>query len=270
MATPAAAPQSAAASDPGRRSAGGAPPASRPMKLLRDTPSRTGRPSPRYSPSWLRISRLCASVLPKPMPGSTISRRALEAGVGPGLHARREMVEHVERHVLVRGLQLHGRGLALAVHQHDRQAARAGRREAVGVVPQGGDVVDHARAGCDRGTHHGGLAGIDRDQDARSGERLDHRQSAPDLLVDRHRVRARPRRFAADIDDVGAFGVQPQPVGDRRRRLEKLPAVREAVRGDVDHAHEQRAASRQAIRPAGLCGPGVRKAAPRPRATSSG
>ena len=88
-ATPCATPASAAASEPGRRSAGGAPsPASRAMKLLRDTPSRIGTPRPRYRPSWLRISRLCATRLAEADAGIDQQAPALEAGVDPGLRPR--------------------------------------------------------------------------------------------------------------------------------------------------------------------------------------
>ena len=108
------------------------------------------------------------------------------------------------------------------------------------------DVVDHGSTGVDRGAHHLGVAAVDRDQDAARRERLDDRQDAADLLLRRDRRRARAGGFAADVDDVGAFGVQPLAVSDRRGRLEEAAAVGEAVGRDVDHAHDQRAAIGQA------------------------
>ena len=42
-----------------------------PMKLLREVPTTSGRPSSRSSPSRRSSSRLCSSVLPKPIPGSS-------------------------------------------------------------------------------------------------------------------------------------------------------------------------------------------------------
>ena len=44
------------------------------MKLLREAPSITPQPRPWKMLSEPSSARLCASVLPKPMPGSTISR----------------------------------------------------------------------------------------------------------------------------------------------------------------------------------------------------
>ena len=52
------------------------------MKPLRDRPIRTGTPMPWNMAVWRRSSRLCATVLPKPMPGSTqrFSRRCRPPG----------------------------------------------------------------------------------------------------------------------------------------------------------------------------------------------
>ena len=44
------------------------------MKLLREAPSRIAQPSPWKMLEAPSSARLCASVLPKPMPGSTMSR----------------------------------------------------------------------------------------------------------------------------------------------------------------------------------------------------
>ena len=112
-------------------------------------------------------------------------------------------------------------------------------RETLGVVPQRGDIVDQAGPGRHRGTHDRGLAGIDRDQHARPGQGLHDGDHASDLLVRRDGGSPGSGGLAADVDDVGAFGVQPKPVRHRSARLDELPAVRKAVRGDVHHPHDQ-------------------------------
>ena len=106
-------------------------------------------------------------------------------------------------------------------------------------MPQRGDVVDHAGSGSHRGAHDSAIAGINRDQHARPGQSLHHGDHAPELLLHGDGGGTGPRGFTADVDDVGAVGTQPEPVRDRRGRLDELPAVRKAVRGDVDHAHDQ-------------------------------
>src|SRR5918999_5239536 len=59
---------------PGNRSPSGRPPASLPRKLLREVPTTTGRPIATISSRRRSSSRLCATVLPKPMPGSSHTR----------------------------------------------------------------------------------------------------------------------------------------------------------------------------------------------------
>jgi hypothetical protein len=49
----------------------------------------------------------------------------------------------------------------------------------------------------------------------------------------------RPRRLAADIDDVGPLPCQRQPMRDRDRRVGEEAAIGKGIRGDVDHAHQQ-------------------------------
>ena len=52
-----------------------------------------------------------------------------------------------------------------------------------------------------------------------------------------------PRRFATDVEDVGALGGEPAGMLDRALRIKKPATVREAVRCDVDHTHDDWAAT---------------------------
>ena len=66
------------------------------------------------------------------------------------------------------------------------------------------------------------------------------------LLLGGDRLGARPRRFPADVEDVGTLGLQLQAVRDGRLRIEIPAAVGEAVRRDVDDAHEAGPVEREA------------------------
>ena len=70
-----------------------------------------------------------------------------------------------------------------------------------------------------------------------SDDRLDRRDRALDLLLLGKLLKIRPRRHAADVDDVGPFGLEPLRLLDRR--LDAVDAVtRERLRRDVDDAHD--------------------------------
>src|SRR5690606_35962986 len=71
------------------------------------------------------------------------------------------------------------------------------------------------------------------------GERLDDGLDARPLVRGRDLWRAGTRRFAANIEDVGAIGHHAECIGDRGLRVEPDAAVRERVRGDVDDADNE-------------------------------
>src|SRR3546814_7988429 len=68
------------------------------------------------------------------------------------------------------------------------------------------DVVEQRGAGGDRGSGHGGLAGVDGDLHALGGQCLDDRDDAAELLLITDRCSAGPRGLAAHVDPVGTFG----------------------------------------------------------------
>ena len=104
-------------------------------------------------------------------------------------------------------------------------------------------VVDDLGAGMDRVTGHQRLRGVDGDrQVGLPAQRADHRHHAAKFLLHVDRLGVGPGAFAADVEDVGALGGQPQAVLHGRVGVEAVAAVGEAVGRDVDDAHQQRAA----------------------------
>ena len=82
-----------------------ASPESRPTKPLRETPSSTAQPSPWNSDSRRINARLCARVLPKPIPGSTMMRPRGDSGSLRCRDALCQIVVNVQQHVLVDGVR---------------------------------------------------------------------------------------------------------------------------------------------------------------------
>ena len=80
------------------------------------------------------------------------------------------------------------------------------------------------------------------DGERRRGARrqfADNRNDAAQFLFEGNRRGAGPGGFAADVEEVGALFDQLQSHGQRRRRRGELAAVGEAVRRDVDDAHDE-------------------------------
>src|SRR6185312_5406855 len=67
-----------------------------------------------------------------------------------------------------------------------------------------------------------------------------HRHDARDLVALGDRCRARPRRLAADVDDVGAIRDMSARQVDRACQVDGASAVGKGIGGDVDHAHDAR------------------------------
>ena len=66
------------------------------------------------------------------------------------------------------------------------------------------------------------------------------RLDAPDFFAGRQFGGPRTRRFAADIDEVGAGCDERAAVRDGALLVEPAPAVREAVGGNVEDTHDER------------------------------
>ena len=193
-------------------------PVSVPRKLLREVPTTIGRPSSRSSPSRRSSSRLCSTVLPKPIPGSTqIRSSSIPASIAAAIRAREERPDLVDDVVVAR-VVLHRPRRAEHVHQHDLAVALGAERRQLGVAAQRGDVVDDRRARRRAPPRRPRPSRCrSRPRSRRRRERLDHRarvrassSSAPTASA------PGPRRLAADVEDVGALRGQLAAVRDRR------------------------------------------------------
>ena len=170
---------------------------------------------------------------------------AVDAGGQQGVAPLGEVVEDLRDDVAVVRIVLHR--LRRALHVHRADAGAGARRRAAASPgrpcrPVTSLMISAPASMAPRGD--GGLARVDRDRHVGLlGEALDDRQDAAQLFVGVDRLGVGPRAFAADVEDVGAVGDQPQGVVDGRLRVEKLAAVGKAVGRDVDDAHQQRAAA---------------------------
>ena len=214
-------------------------PVSVPMNDLREVPITSGRPRSVSSSSRASSSRLCSSVLPKPIPGSSWIRSSAHAGVDREAHPLLEERLDVGHHVVVARIVLHRPRLAEHVHQAAVEPAVGDEAGHVGVVAERADVVDVAwrRRATAASATASFIVSIetrvasaqpldDRDRPARSSSSTGT-GSAPG------RVDSPPTSMI-----VGALGDQPPAVRDGLGGVVELPAVREGVGRDVDHAHD--------------------------------
>ena len=91
----------------------------------RGTPTAATRSASRAS-----NSRLCATVLPKPMPGIGEQRVGADAGRARGVEPRDQELDDLAGDVVVVRRVLHRAGLTLHVHQHERGVGRRRPRRA--------------------------------------------------------------------------------------------------------------------------------------------
>ena len=66
---------------------------------------------------------------------------------------------------------------------------------------------------------------------------LYHRNDPAQFLLQRHRHRARPGRFTANVEDDRTLLYQKLAMGNGKLRRGKMTAVREGIRSDINDAH---------------------------------
>ena len=206
---------------------------------MREVPITTGRPSATISSSRRSSSRLCSSVLPKPIPGSSRIRSSAIPGGDRERHPLLEERLDVADDIVVVRVVLHRPRAAEHVHQAAVGAAVGDDAGHLGVAPQRGHVVDEGGAG--------GRARLRRpaafEVSIESRARLPVRASPSITGSTRrsslgvHGLGARTRRLAADVEDRRALCLELEAVGDRRRGIEVQAPVGERVGRDVDDAH---------------------------------
>ena len=206
-------------------------------------PARPAGPARRSGRGAASRSRLCSSVLPKPMPGSSSTcssahaRRdgerepLLEEGAAPRRRRRRSA-----------GRPASSCGSPSMCMRQTGQPASATTPRHLGVAAQRGHVVDDRGAGGERAARHLGLGGVDRDRAPRPLPRsasttgttrralrsIDDRRRSPAASTRRRRRRS-PRLLG---------GHRPRPGGRAASGSTKQAAVRERVGGHVDDPHD--------------------------------
>jgi hypothetical protein len=129
----------------------------------------------------------------------------------------------------------------LHVHQHDRHDERGGCIQRA-FAAQRAHVVDETCTGRDGGAHDFGFRGVDRDRHAHlARECFDDRNHAGDFGFGIDRFGARPRGFAANVEQVRAFFDNLQSLLDRALRLDEVSAIGKRIGRDVDDAADARA-----------------------------
>src|SRR6185295_2534950 len=141
-------------------------------------------------------------------------------------------------HVVVAGLLLHRAGRALHVHHHHCRLRVRDRIDRT-LTAQSVHIVHHGAAGSDRRAHDVGLHRVHRDRDTFLRERFHHRNHPAHFFLDGDGLRARPRRLAAHVDQVGALVAKREAVRDRLRSIEEPPAIGERIRRNVHDAHHE-------------------------------
>ena len=161
-------------------------------------------------------------------------------------HALAKLLEDLVDHIVVARVRVraHLAHASPGMHQDNASPMARANLAHAGVQTEGRYVVHDVRArlhgaACDVRLHR-----IDRNHRIGYGvgERRDDRNDPSELLCRIHRHGTlRAGRFAADVDDVGAFRAHPERPRDRRGWRKKLTPVAEAVGGHVHDAHDERA-----------------------------
>ena len=99
-------------------------------------------------------------------------------------------------------------------------------------------VVQYTRAGIKCCRHDIGVPAVDGNDRALRRQRADDRQHARKFFFDAHGFRPRSRRLAPDVDDGSTRLREEGAMGDGTVRVRIVPAIREAVRGDVENAEK--------------------------------
>ena len=161
-------------------------------------------------------------------------------------HPRGEGIVNVQQNIVIIGVGLHRGGRLNRMHQDDRHVVGRNQSRHLRIKAQGGHVIDPRRPRLQRRLRHGGFAGVNRQGQVQPAlaQRCNHGGCAGDFFGHLHLDRAGPRAFAADVDDLGPCGHQSR-LHHGGFGPQEQPAVRKAVGGDVQNAHDARLGHRQ-------------------------
>ena len=187
--TPSLRPASATASEPANRlSASGSPP-TRPIKRLRDAPSkqRAAKTMEKRNPgNQCQIVGRCLSESDAGIENHPITGNSMFFGRYEPFFKK---IIDIEQHIIIGRAVLHGLGVALGVHQADRHIRTRGDGGHIGVIGESRDIIQKSGARGERGLGHRGLARIDRNRSCVGRrERPDHGFSAGDFVFGGHEI----------------------------------------------------------------------------------
>ena len=221
-----------------------------PRNDLREVPTSTGRPRATISSSRRSSSRLCATVLPNPMPGSSrIRSSATPRATANAIRSSRNALTS-ETTSSYRGSGCIVRGSpSMCIKQQSAplpattEAIAGSARSAVTSLTIVAPASSAAAATCalEVSIEISACVPASRSPSITGSTRAQ-------LLLGRHRLGARPRRLAADVEQHRAGALELARVLDRCARVEVQPAVGERVRGHVDDPHHLEVVGQRAPR----------------------
>lgn len=164
----------------------------------------------------------------------------VDAGVGEDVQSAFEIGADFGDDILVSGVLLHGGGGAAHVHDDQAGGGFGGELDHAGVATEAGDVVDDVGSGGEGGAGDRGFHGVDGEEGAGlAADGADDGNDAADFFFSGDGFGAGAGGFAAEVEDVGAFGEEVEGVFDSAAGVEEAAAVGEGVRGDIDDAHDE-------------------------------
>ena len=239
MAETASVAESRASIDRGSTRRGSA--SSSPRNRLRDAPMSSGRPERRRARARCASSaQLCSAFLAKPRPGSSTMRAGSMPAATAASSRARSSRAHVAHDVVVdaRASSSCRCGRASASRRNGTRSAATRRASRWSASPPLTSLTRHARRPRRRPQPSSArMVSMLTATPAATSPRTTGRTRAL-LLLGRDPLGARPRRLAADVDEISPGLGQRERRAPRRVGVEVAAAVGERVGRDVEDAHD--------------------------------
>ena len=204
---------------------------------MRETPTRSGRPSCRSSRRQRRRRQLCPEL------GKADSRVKddllwVHPLVDQAPQPSGQFSADIYSDVVVVCTGLHVAARPPRVHENVGHPGERDQRWHGRVTEAAAHVVDDACPCVEGGLGDAGPGGIDTDWDTGLRELADHRQHALQLGAGRDTCSARPCRLATHINQVSTVSGHREAVVHRAFRSQVRTPVGERIRRDVEYAHD--------------------------------
>ena len=208
------------------------------MKLLRDTPTKSGDPRAAIRGSALSSARLCSNPLPKPTPGSSaMASRDTPAAMQACRSVSRKPHTSATTSWYC-GCCCMVRGSPCMCIKHTPTPACAAQARAPGARKAYTSLTMQAPAAAAAAITPGLLVSMEMATSRVRAMRSMTGSTRCDLHRFIHRRGAGPGRFSAHIDDGGAFIDHGGGALESGVRAGVAAAVGERVRGHVENAHD--------------------------------